>query len=193
MQIRSLWQSLVDRAFWYGTEGIAAFAISAIDMALWDLKGQILDQSVASLLGGWVCNRVPAMASIVFNMDDVAWTVDQFKLFQQQGFRFVKAGWGMSPSSLFGMHRDRDAKMVASIREAIGFSQELVVDVPGHNRLWISQRPLPDSRIWNPIACAGSNNRCLPTIWKRTLGCAVPWLPPLARVKMSGMWKATVA
>ena len=136
MQIRSLWQSLVDRAFWYGTEGIAAFAISAIDMALWDLKGQILDQSVASLLGGWVCDRVPAMASIVFNMDDVAWTVDQFKLFQQQGFRFVKAGWGMSPSSLFGMHRDRDARMVASIREAIGFSQELVVDVPGHYRLW---------------------------------------------------------
>ena len=136
MQIRGLWQTLVDRAFWYGTEGIAAFAISAIDMALWDLKGHLLDQPVASLLGGCVSRRIPAMASIVFDMDDVAWTVDQFKLFQQQGYRYMKAGWGMTPDSLFGMRRDRDERMVASIREAIGFGQELVVDVPGHYRFW---------------------------------------------------------
>ncbi len=136
MQIRGLWQTLVDRAFWYGTEGIAAFAISAIDMALWDLKGHLLDQPVASLLGGHVSCRIPAMASIVFDMDDVAWTVDQFKIFQQQGYRYMKAGWGMAPDSLFGMRRDRDERMVASIREAIGFGPELVVDVPGHYRLW---------------------------------------------------------
>ncbi len=38
-------------------------------------------------LGGAVSSRVPAIASIVFDMGDTAWTVDQFKLFQQQSCR----------------------------------------------------------------------------------------------------------
>lgn len=136
MNIQGLWQRMVDQAFWYGTEGIAAFAISALDMALWDLKGHILDQPIASLLGGQVTDRVPAMASIVFDMENPAWTVDQFRLFQRQGYRIAKAGWGMTPEAQFGMDRERDRHMVADIREAVGYEMQLVVDLPGHRRLW---------------------------------------------------------
>ena len=136
LRIQELWQRMVDRAFWYGTEGIAAFAISALDMALWDLKGHILEQPVVALLGGQVTDKALAMASIVFDMEDIAWTVDQFKSFQAQGYRMVKAGWGMTPEAQFGMNRKRDLRMVESIREAIGYEQQLVVDLPGHRRLW---------------------------------------------------------
>ncbi len=136
MNIEGLWHRMQDRAFWYGTEGIAAFAISAIDMALWDLKGKMLDQPVVSLLGGHVQDKVTAMASFILDMDDVAWTVNEFKWCQDQGYRILKAGWGMRPDAQFGMDRDRDLHLIASIREAVGFAPDLIVDVPGHRRFW---------------------------------------------------------
>ena len=48
----SLWRLLKDHAWWYGVGGIASFAIAALDIALWDLKGKALGTSVLSLLGG---------------------------------------------------------------------------------------------------------------------------------------------
>ena len=41
-----LWRIMQDRIWWYGPEGIAAFAVSAVDMALWDVKGKALGQPV---------------------------------------------------------------------------------------------------------------------------------------------------
>ena len=49
----ALWRQMKDRAWWYGYRGgIASYAISAIDIALWDIKGKILGKSVLELLGG---------------------------------------------------------------------------------------------------------------------------------------------
>ena len=47
-----LWRKMLDHAWWYGPEGIAAFAVSAIDVALWDLYGKAADRPVWQLLGG---------------------------------------------------------------------------------------------------------------------------------------------
>src|SRR5438132_3112325 len=66
LDVEPLWLRMCGHAYWYGVEGIAAFAISAIDMALWDLKGKLLGQPVASLLGGRFRTAIPAMASIIF-------------------------------------------------------------------------------------------------------------------------------
>jgi len=35
-----LWHKMLGRVWWYGPQGIVAFAISAVDMALWDLRGK---------------------------------------------------------------------------------------------------------------------------------------------------------
>ena len=51
-EVERLWHKMLGRVWWYGPQGIAAFGISAVDMALWDLKGHLLNQPVASLLGG---------------------------------------------------------------------------------------------------------------------------------------------
>ena len=60
----AIWRSLKERAWWYGYRGgIASYAISAIDIALWDLKGKALNTSVLELLGGPVHDRLPAIAS----------------------------------------------------------------------------------------------------------------------------------
>ena len=42
LDVERLWHKMLSRIWWYGPEGIAAFAVSAVDMALWDLKGKIL-------------------------------------------------------------------------------------------------------------------------------------------------------
>ena len=53
VQIDTIMRKLYAETWWYGTTGgIAAFAISGIDIALWDLKGKILGASLVDLLGG---------------------------------------------------------------------------------------------------------------------------------------------
>jgi L-alanine-DL-glutamate epimerase-like enolase superfamily enzyme len=60
----SLWRSLKQHSWWYGNNsGIACFAVAALDIALWDLKGKTLGVSVLDLLGGPVRERLPAIAS----------------------------------------------------------------------------------------------------------------------------------
>ncbi len=136
LDVERLWHKMLDRIWWYGPEGIAAFAVSAVDMALWDLKGKALGLPVCKLLGGQLHDRVSAMASIIFDMEDVDWTVSEFQWMRQEGYRVVKGGWGMRPDAVFGLDRARDGELVRLVREAIGDELELVVDTPGQRGLW---------------------------------------------------------
>jgi L-alanine-DL-glutamate epimerase-like enolase superfamily enzyme len=136
IDVEQLWQEMCSHAYWYGVEGIAAFAISAIDMALWDLKGKLLGQPVARLMTGGLKPEVPAMASIIFDMDDLEWTLSEFQGFKDEGYEIVKAGWGMRPDAVFGLDPARDLRFVREIRGVIGDELSLVVDTPGARGLW---------------------------------------------------------
>ena len=136
IDVERLWHKMLDRIWWYGPEGIAAFGVSAVDIALWDLKGKALGLPVCQLLGGKLHNRVIAMASIIFDMEDFKWTVNEFRWMVEQGYRVVKAGWGMRPEAIFGQDRKRDIEIVRRIREVIGDNLEFVVDTPGARGLW---------------------------------------------------------
>lgn len=131
-----LWHIMQDRIWWYGPEGIAAFAVSAVDMALWDVKGKALGQPVCQLLGGKIHDKVIAMASFIFDMEDFGWTLDEFRWLCDQGYHMVKAGWGMHREALFGQNRKADIDIVRQVREVIGDERELIVDTPGIYKLW---------------------------------------------------------
>lgn len=131
-----LWHIMQDRIWWYGPEGIAAFAVSAVDMALWDVKGKALGQPVCQLLGGKVHDKVIAMASFIFDMEDVDWTLNEFRWLIEQGYHMVKAGWGMHRQALFGQKHKADIDIVRQVREVIGEEPELIVDTPGIYKLW---------------------------------------------------------
>lgn len=75
--VERLWSAMVARSWWYGPQGVAAFGISAVDAALWDLKGKALGLPVCRLFGQ-LKNSVEAMASIHFDMEDIDWTVREF-------------------------------------------------------------------------------------------------------------------
>ena len=52
MAIEKLWDMMVRLSTSFGASGLASYAISAVDCALWDLKGKILQRPVYELLGG---------------------------------------------------------------------------------------------------------------------------------------------
>jgi L-alanine-DL-glutamate epimerase-like enolase superfamily enzyme len=136
LEVERLWHVMCRHAYWYGVEGIAAFAISAIDMALWDLKGKLLGRPVATILGGTLRREIPAMGSIIFDMEDLDWTLSEFAWMRDRGYRIVKAGWGMRPEAVFGDDRERDLRFVREVRGVIGSELSLVVDTPGARGIW---------------------------------------------------------
>jgi L-alanine-DL-glutamate epimerase-like enolase superfamily enzyme len=105
-----------------GRSGIAACAISAVDLALWDLKARLLDAPLCRLLG-LVRESVPIYGSGGFTTypDDVL--RDQFAHWvHDDGCRFVKMKIGAEPA--------RDPERIAAARSAIG-NAELFIDANG--------------------------------------------------------------
>ena len=127
---------LCRHVWWYGPQGVAALAISAVDIALWDLKGRVLGQPVWSLLGGKVCDQVVPTACIHLDMDRLDWTIAEFQEFAACGYRYVKGGWGSRPDNVFGLDRARDIELARRSREAIGETTGLVLDALAARTRW---------------------------------------------------------
>ena len=49
------------------------------------------------------------MASIIFDMKDLDWTLNEFGWMVDQGYHFVKAGWGMHSGAVFGQDARRES------------------------------------------------------------------------------------
>jgi L-alanine-DL-glutamate epimerase-like enolase superfamily enzyme len=136
LEVERLWQKMLARIWWYGPQGIAAFGVSAIDMALWDVKGKLLGLPVANLIGGRLRDRVLPMASIHLDMENLDWSENEFRLFRDEGYRIVKGGWGKKPEAVFGLNRARDLELARRVRDIIGEEIDLVFDVLGARVRW---------------------------------------------------------
>lgn len=136
LEVERLWNKMLGQFWWYGPLGIAAYAVSAIDMALWDIKGKALGLPVCQLIGSKIHDRVVAMASIHLNMIDLDWTIREFQSYVEEGYFIVKGGWGSQSDAVFGDNRKRDLELVRRIREVIGDNIDLVVDVLGSRVNW---------------------------------------------------------
>jgi L-alanine-DL-glutamate epimerase-like enolase superfamily enzyme len=128
--IRPLWDAMREKVWWYGDSGgIAALAISALDMALWDLKGKLLKQSLSQLLGGALRDRLPACASSHPRLPTIEGLADELAGHIKQGFQLVKVGFGKRGEANLGVDERRDVEFVRAAREAIGASAGFIVDV----------------------------------------------------------------
>lgn len=105
-----------------GRSGIASLAISAVDIALWDLKSRLLETSLVDLLGA-VRDRVPLYGSGGFTSYSVDELCQQLSDWAHAGFSRVKMKISGQVSA--------DCARVRAAREAIGDTVELFVDANG--------------------------------------------------------------
>ena len=103
--------------------GLVTRAISAIDVALWDIKGKALDQPVYKLLGGFR-DRVPTYASgYLWRTYDLEALAETGPKLVEQGFRAMKFRMGAEDSAA------KELARVRVMREAVGDDIDLMVDI----------------------------------------------------------------
>ena len=86
-----------DATYWDGNGGIVTFAISALDMALWDLKGRIEGRSLTDMLGGAKRDRLRACASTIYHSGDLDRIAQEFAGFREQGYTDRQGRLGPRP------------------------------------------------------------------------------------------------
>src|ERR1043165_6243032 len=69
LETERLWQKMLRRTQYFGRSSVTIAAMSAVDMALWDLKGKHFKEPIHRLLGGKQHGRIQAYASILFGRD----------------------------------------------------------------------------------------------------------------------------
>jgi L-alanine-DL-glutamate epimerase-like enolase superfamily enzyme len=125
----AIWYALRDKKWWYGYRGgIASYAISAIDMALWDIKGKLLNTSVLNLLGGAVHEKLPAIASAHAHYEDIGAMVEEAQEWVAPGMHGVKVGFGKRGNARLGYEHDRDVEYIRRMREGLGPDRMIMID-----------------------------------------------------------------
>jgi L-alanine-DL-glutamate epimerase-like enolase superfamily enzyme len=123
LETEALWQEFFHYLRGVGRKGLSFCALSAIDTALWDLKGKIVDLPLYRLLGGNQ-PRVPVYASGGWTSYDDDQLVDEMKGMVARGFQAVKFKVGVEG----GRNLNRDVTRVRKVREAVGPDIRLLVD-----------------------------------------------------------------
>ena len=138
MQIGRIWQELYRSQYFEGGRVLQA-AISAIDIALHDIKGKALDVPVYDLLGGKQRDRVPTFASTGDEAEGDAAIERAIELHAEgwQAIRFFPAGQGnrdiFEPRESIGA----TAAMLNKARNALG--AHVVLGVDYHHRLSVAE------------------------------------------------------
>lgn len=120
--IEGAWDAMVRAIRNLGRPGIASMAISAVDVALWDLKSRLLEVPLVTLLGA-ARPAVAAYGSGGFTSYALDRLCSQLHGWVADGISRVKMKIGRDAAS--------DRRRVKAVREAIGASAELFVDANG--------------------------------------------------------------
>ena len=117
-------------------------AMSAIDIALWDLMGKAIGRPVYALLGGALRPRLPAYVTGFYykdgeHLDDL---VRETAFYLEQGYRILKIKVG-------GMTPEEDAERVRVIRKTAGDSVDLMLDA---NQGWDLPTAVRAARLCEP-------------------------------------------
>ena len=153
-----LWQHMYRKTHAFGRKGIGMVAISAVDIALWDLLGKDAKQPVYRLLGGRTKPKIPVYASRLYSMplDQLAAEAARYKA---EGFKAMKLRFGWGPvDGAAGMQRNLE--LVRTVRETVGeeidimadaymgwnldYAKRMIPRLEQYNLRWLEEAVLPD-------------------------------------------------
>jgi L-alanine-DL-glutamate epimerase-like enolase superfamily enzyme len=118
--IQGLWNLLWQRLLYVGRGGAVSFAIAAVDIALWDLRGTREGKPLYALLGG-TARDIPAYGSGVDLPLPLEELLAQVEGFMARGFPGVKVKIGRPDA-------EEDVERVGAVRELIGDDIDLMID-----------------------------------------------------------------
>jgi L-rhamnonate dehydratase len=139
--IERLWQHMYRKTMAFGRKGIGMVALSAVDIALWDLLGKSARQPVFRLLGGRTKQRIPVYASRLYSVElnELAAEAKRYKI---EGYRAMKLRFGWGPSDgASGMQRN--VELVRTVRETVGDDIDVMADAYMGWTLDYAKRMLP--------------------------------------------------
>jgi L-rhamnonate dehydratase len=126
LAIERLWDKMY-RAMVHGRKGVVMMAISVVDCALWDLKGQWANAPVYTMLGGPTRTEIPAYASMLGYSLDPELVQERAQAVVQQGYTATK--WFFRDGPTDGKAGiQRNLRLVRTLRESVGQDVDIMLD-----------------------------------------------------------------
>ena len=135
-EVEAIWHDLYKSTYWVGRMGIVLFAISAVDIALWDAVGKRANLPLHRLWGSYR-TRIPAYGSGCFRGLGPDGMIDKAQRFVSQGFKAIK----MQVAHINDWRTD--VEHVRRMREALGPDIDIMIDV---NMGWTADQAIQAGR-----------------------------------------------
>lgn len=143
-----IWEKMYRRTHAWGRKGIGMIAISAIDIAIWDLMGKLVDKPVFKLLGGRTKERIPVYYSKLY-ADEIDSMQAEAETAVSCGYQAFKSRFGFGPKDgMAGMREN--LKRVEALREVIGYDRDLMLECYMGWNLDYARRMLPKLARYEP-------------------------------------------
>ncbi|MCT4662280.1 MAG: mandelate racemase/muconate lactonizing enzyme family protein [Tissierellales bacterium] len=123
LEIDYLWNKMYDYSNYVGRRGAGIHAISAIDIALWDIAGKYHGVPVYELLGGKHRDKIRAYGTFI-PADTPAENKTIVRNLKSKGFTSLKFGGG-----ILGDDPDTDYEIIKAVREEAGDNFEIQIDL----------------------------------------------------------------
>jgi len=124
--VEAIWQKMYRSTIAWGRKGIGMAAISAIDIALWDIMGKAVGKPVFKLLGGRTKEAIPVYASKLYSqpLDSLAAEAQRYL---DDGFTMMKLRFGWGPKDgAAGMRKNID--LIRTVREVVGDDVDVMIE-----------------------------------------------------------------
>ena len=143
-----IWEKMYRRTHAWGRRGVGMVAISAVDIALWDILGKLTNKPVFKLLGGRTKEKIPVYASKLYSQP-IKNLQQEAENYIKQGFTMFKMRFGWGPKDgPEGMKKN--IKLVEAVREVIGYDTDLMLECYMGWNLDYSKRMIPKLLKYNP-------------------------------------------
>ncbi len=143
-----IWEKMYRRSHAWGRRGIGMIAISAIDIAIWDLIGKLVGKPVFKLLGGRTRDRIPVYYSKLY-AGPVEEMQKEADAAVAAGYQAFKSRFGYGPrDGMAGMREN--LKRVEAVREVIGYDRDLMLEAYMGWNLDYTRRMIPKLEQYEP-------------------------------------------